>query len=64
MEGGGTKRFAKPGEKSKEKLKCIFANIRSIRSKMDELRQTAEITKADIIFLSETWTSQDIEYAE
>ena len=64
MEGSGTKKFPKPGEKNKEKLKCIFANIRSIKSKIDELRQTAEITKADVILLTETWTNPDMQDAE
>jgi hypothetical protein len=36
MEGGWNKRFAMPCEKAKtkEKLKCIFANLRSIKSKI------------------------------
>jgi len=64
VEGGRTKRFAKVSKETKGSLKCLFANIRSIRSKIDELRHLAEETKADLILLTETWTNPEMGDAE
>jgi len=64
VEGGRTKGLSQTIKETKENLRCLFANIRSIRAKIDELRYLAEVTQADLILLTETWTNPDMGDAE
>ena len=48
------------GGERKEGIRVIFANVRSIVKKIDEVRAFASIEKTDILVFTETWANEDI----
>ena len=52
------------GGKSKEEIKCVCLNARSIINKKNELNIMVDDTKPHIIGITESWTNNDITDAE
>ena len=47
------------GGERKEGIRVIFANVRSIVKKIDEVRAFASIEKPDILVFTETWANEE-----
>ena len=52
------------GSTSKEEIKCVCLNARSIINKKDELNIMADDIKPHIIGITETWANNDVTDAE
>ena len=52
------------GSTSKEEIKCVCLNARSIINKKDELNIMVDDIKPHIIGITESWANNDITYAE
>ena len=52
------------GGTSKEEIKCVCLNARSIINKKNELNITVDDIKPHIIRITESWANNDITYAE
>ena len=52
------------GSTSKEQMKCVCLNARSIINKKDELNIMVDDIKPHIIGITESWANNDITYAE
>ena len=55
-----TPNFGANGTRGPGGIRVTFANVRSIRSKIDDLSQLIKASYPDLIALAETWLSSDI----